>query len=160
MEYREYGNTGVKVSVLGYGCGAVGGLMVRGEHKDMLRTVEYALESGINYFDTARMYGDGLSEVHTGAILRELGADDALVGTKVRLAASEFENIEATIEAQIDNSLKRLGSDSVDIVYTHNSIGSQSDPVNGILRLDFLRLSANVFNRGVDVGMSLFWRFN
>ena len=69
MQYRAFGSTGLEVSVLGFGCGAVGGLMVRGEHRDMLRTVEYALESGINYFDTARMYGDGLSEIHTGAIL-------------------------------------------------------------------------------------------
>ena len=85
MQHRAFGNTGLQVSVLGFGCGAVGGLMVRGEHRDMFRSVEYALQSGINYFDTARMYGDGLSEIHTGAILRELGAKDALVGTKVRL---------------------------------------------------------------------------
>ena len=93
MQYRAFGNTSLEVSVLGYGCGAVGGLMVRGEHRDMIRTVQYALESGINYFDTARMYGDGLSEIHTGAVLRELGAHDALVGTKVRLSAVEFDNI-------------------------------------------------------------------
>ena len=97
MQYRAYGDTGLEVSVLGYGCGAVGGLMVRGEHKDMIRTVEYALESGINYFDTARMYGDGLSEITTGAVLRELGAHDALVGTKVRLSEAEFANLAETI---------------------------------------------------------------
>ena len=61
MEYRRFGGTGINVSVLGFGCGAVGGLMVRGQHADMVRSVKYALEHGINYFDTARMYGDGLS---------------------------------------------------------------------------------------------------
>ena len=87
MQRRAFGNTGLQVSVLGFGCGAVGGLMVRGEHRDMFRSVEYALQSGINYFDTARMYGDG-------SILRELGARDALVGTKVRLSGAEFDSIE------------------------------------------------------------------
>jgi len=160
MQYRAYGNTGLKVSVLGYGCGAVGGLMVRGEHKDMIRTVEYALESGINYFDTARMYGDGLSEITTGAVLRELGAHDALVGTKVRLSEAEFANIAETIEAQIDNSLRRLGRDSVDIVYTHNSIGAESSPDQGHLGLDDLEQIVGVFRRAVESGKIRFWGFN
>jgi len=160
MQYRAFGNTGLEVSVLGYGCGAVGGLMVRGEHRDMLRTVEYALESGVNYFDTARMYGDGLSEVHTGAILRELGAYDALVGTKVRLSAAEFGNIEEVIEAQISNSLQRIGRDNVDIVYTHNSIGAASNPDGGQLGLDDLERIVGVFNRAVESGKIRFWGIN
>ncbi|MCH7802196.1 MAG: aldo/keto reductase [Chloroflexi bacterium] len=160
MQYRRFGNTGVDVSVLGYGCGAVGGLMVRGEHRDMLRTVEFALESGINYFDTARMYGDGLSEIHTGAILRELGADEALVGTKVRLSAAEFDNIEEVIEGQIENSLQRMGRDNVDIVYTHNSIGSESDRDSGRLSLDDLERIVGVFNKAVESGKIRFWGFN
>ncbi|MDP6452201.1 MAG: aldo/keto reductase [SAR202 cluster bacterium] len=160
MEYRAFGNTGLDVSVLGYGCGAVGGLMVRGEHRDMLRTVEYALESGINYFDTARMYGDGLSEIHTGAILRELGAHDALVGTKVRLSAAEFGNIEEVIKGQIDNSLQRMGRDNVDIVYTHNSIGAASNPDGGQLGLDDLERIVSVFNQAVESGKIRFWGFN
>ena len=160
MQYRAFGNTGLEVSVLGYGCGAVGGLMVRGEHPDMLRTVEYALESGINYFDTARMYGDGLSEIHTGAVLRELGAHDALVGTKVRLSAAEFGNIEEVIEAQIDNSLQRMGRDNVDIVYTHNSIGATSNPDGGQLGLDDLERIVGVFNRAVESGKIRLWGFN
>ena len=160
MQYRAFGNTGLEVSVLGYGCGAVGGLMVRGEHRDMLRTVEYALESGVNYFDTARMYGDGLSEVHTGAILRELGAYDALVGTKVRLSAAEFGNIEEVIEAQISNSLQRIGRDNVDIVYTHNSIGAASNPDRGQLGLDDLERIVGVFNRAVESGKIRFWGIN
>jgi L-galactose dehydrogenase/L-glyceraldehyde 3-phosphate reductase len=160
MQYRAFGNTGLEVSVLGYGCGAVGGLMVRGTHREMIRTVDYALESGINYFDTARMYGDGLSEITTGAILRELGAKDALVGTKVRLASTEFDDIETVIEAQIENSLLRLGRDNVDIVYTHNSIGSESDPDAGRLSLDDLERIVAVFDRAVQSGKIRFWGFN
>lgn len=160
MQYRAFGKTGLQISVLGFGCGAVGGLMVRGEHRDMLRAVEYAIESGINYFDSARMYGDGLSEIHTGAILRELGAQDALVGTKVRLSAADFDNIEEAIESQIDNSLRRLGRDSVDIVYTHNSIGNERNVGEGRLSLDDLERISGVFRRAVESGKIRYWGFN
>ncbi len=160
MQTRAFGNTGLQVSVLGFGCGAVGGLMVRGDHKDMFRSIEYAIESGINYFDTARMYGDGLSEIHTGAILRELDAKDALVGTKVRLSSAEFDDIEKTIESQIDNSLRRLGRDRLDIVYTHNSIGMERDPGEGLLNLDDLERVVGVFRRAVESGKLRFWGFN
>src|SRR5262245_33030217 len=57
MEKRRFGRTGLDVSVLGFGCGAVGGLMVKGEPADQERAVSRALELGINYFDTAQMYG-------------------------------------------------------------------------------------------------------
>ena len=53
MEYRQLGRTGLEVSALGFGCGAVGGLLVRGDRGDMVRVVARAIESGINYFDTA-----------------------------------------------------------------------------------------------------------
>ncbi len=160
MQYRAFGNTGLQVSILGFGCGSVGGLMVRGEHKDMLRSVEYALESGINYFDSARMYGDGLSEIHTGAILRELGAQEALVGTKVRLSAAEFDDIETAIEGQIDNSLRRLGRDRLDIVYTHNTVGIERHGDRGRLDLHDLERIVSVFRRAVESGKLRFWGFN
>ena len=160
MEYRAFGNTSLQISVLGFGCGAVGGLMVRGEHREMLRSVDYALESGINYFDTARMYGDGLSEIHIGAVLRELQAKDALIGTKVRLSADEFDDIERTIEGQIDNSLRRLGRESVDIVYTHNSISLARNPQDGRLALDDLERIVGVFRGAVESGKIRHWGLN
>ena len=62
MEMRVYGRTGMRLSVLGFGCGAVGGLMVRGDPRDQERTIARALAVGVNYFDTAVQYGDGESE--------------------------------------------------------------------------------------------------
>jgi len=75
MEYRPLGRTGLSVSVLGFGCGSVGGLMVRGDRAEMVRAVSRAIELGINYFDTARIYGDGKSESNLGSVLREVGVD-------------------------------------------------------------------------------------
>jgi aryl-alcohol dehydrogenase-like predicted oxidoreductase len=53
MEMRIFGRTGMQLSVLGFGCGAVGGLMVRGDPLDQERTIARAITAGVNYFDTA-----------------------------------------------------------------------------------------------------------
>ena len=66
MEYRTLGRTGLRVSALGFGCGSIGGLMVRGQEDEQRRTFERALEAGITYFDTAPSYGDGRSEETLG----------------------------------------------------------------------------------------------
>jgi len=70
MEYRELGKTGLRVSALGFGCGNVGGLMIRGTAAERERAIARAVELGINYFDTAPSYGDGQSEQNLGAALR------------------------------------------------------------------------------------------
>ena len=57
MEMRVFGRTGMQLSVLGFGCGAVGGQMVRGDPLDQERTIARAIASGVNYFDTAVQYG-------------------------------------------------------------------------------------------------------
>src|SRR3569623_2401032 len=89
MQMRGFGRTGLQVSVLGFGCGAVGGLRVRGAPADQERTVARALAAGINYFDTAVQYGDGESEKNLGRILRQLKPANVVVGTKVRLPPGE-----------------------------------------------------------------------
>src|SRR6202008_1625098 len=89
MEYRTRGRTGLKVSALGFGCGDVGGLMVRGAPADRERGVARALELGINYLDTAPAYGSGESEKTRGGVLRPL-KPQAIVGTKWRLVAAHL----------------------------------------------------------------------
>ena len=67
MEMRVFGRTGMRLSVLGFGCGAVGGLMVRGDPLDQARTIARAIGVGVNYFDTAVQYGNGESLSSSGA---------------------------------------------------------------------------------------------
>ena len=93
MEMRTFGRTGMSVSILGFGCGAVGGLMVRGDPADQERTVARALDAGINYFDTAVQYGDGESERNLGRILKTLKPSNAIVGTKVRIPPADYGRI-------------------------------------------------------------------
>jgi aryl-alcohol dehydrogenase-like predicted oxidoreductase len=127
MQYRHLGRTGLKVSELGFGCGSIGGLLVRGEYPKMCRTVARALELGITYFDTASLYGDGQSEVNLGAVLRELRADPT-VGTKVRLRPPDLDRIEAAITESVEASLRRLGRERVDLIQLHNSFTPHSGP--------------------------------
>ena len=122
MEMRVYGRTGMRLSVLGFGCGAVGGLMVRGDQRDQERTIARALAVGVNYFDTAVQYGDGESEKNLGRVLQSLKPADAVVGTKVRLPSAEFGRIAATVTQSLDGSLARLRRERVDIFHLHNAI--------------------------------------
>ena len=122
MEMRVYGRTGMKLSVLGFGCGAVGGLMVRGDPRDQEHAVARALEVGVNYFDTAVQYGNGESEKNLGRILQSLKPANAIVGTKVRLPSAEFGRINEAVAKSLEASLLRLRRERVDIFYLHNAI--------------------------------------
>src|SRR5579872_3853612 len=113
MQTRSFGRSGLKLSVLGFGCGAVGGLMVRGTAADQERAIARALDAGINYFDTAALYGDGQSEINLGRAIKALKLRDVTIGTKVRLPGTS--NIGAAIVTSLDNSLQRLGLPRVDI---------------------------------------------
>ena len=121
MQTRRLGRTGIEVSVLGFGCGAVGGLMVNGSAADQERAVARALELGINYFDTAAMYGNGQSERNLGHVLKSL-KPDLYLGTKVRVPAAERRNIAAAVTASLEASLQRLQRDHVDLFQLHNHI--------------------------------------
>ena len=121
MEKRRFGRTGLELSALGFGCGAVGGLMIKGTAADRERAVARALELGINYFDTAQMYGNGESERNLGRVLQTL-KPDVYVGTKVRLPPTERGKIGEAIAVSLEASLKRLQRDSVDLFQFHNAI--------------------------------------
>jgi aryl-alcohol dehydrogenase-like predicted oxidoreductase len=126
MDRRTLGRTGLSVSVLTFGCGAVGGLMTRGTPADQERAVARALEAGINHFDTAPGYGDGASEENLGRVLAKL-KPDVVVSTKVRLGGSDRGRIAEAVAASMEASLKRLGRDHVDLFQFHNAIAARPD---------------------------------
>jgi len=126
MKKRELGRTRLNVSILTFGCGAVGGLMTRGEPADQERAVARALDAGINHFDTAPAYGNGASEQNLGRALGRL-KPDVVVSTKVRLAATDRGRIGAAVAASLEASLKRLGRDHVDLFQFHNQLAERSD---------------------------------
>src|ERR1700687_559777 len=122
MQLRVFGRTGMRLSVLGFGCGAVGGLMVRGDPRDQERAVTGGLAAGVNCFDTAVQYGDGESENNLGRVLQKLKPANVAVGTKVRLQPGEFGRIADAVTMSLEGSLARLGLDRVDIFHLHNAI--------------------------------------
>lgn len=124
MEYRALGKTGLQVSALGFGCGDVGGLIVRGAPAERERAVARALELGINYFDTASAYGRGQSEIHLGQVWKALKVD-AFVGTKCRLHEPDMGNIRVAVANSLTASLQRLQMEHVDLLQLHNHIGLQ-----------------------------------
>jgi aryl-alcohol dehydrogenase-like predicted oxidoreductase len=138
MEQRALGKTGLRVSALGFGAGAVGGLFVRGDRAEQKRAVTRALEAGVVYFDTAPSYGDGRSEENLGRVLGELGAwPNVVVGTKVRLQPEELADPVAAIQRSCEASLRRLGRASIDLLQLHNPIvtgDAQGDPGIGSSR--------------------------
>src|SRR5262245_3285588 len=105
MQTRVFGRTGMQLSVLGFGCGAVGGLVVGGDAADQERTVARAIAAGVNYFDTAVKYGDGESEKNLGRILQKLKPADVVVGTKVRLPPSDRGRIDEAVRTSLEGSL-------------------------------------------------------
>lgn len=135
MEYRVLGRTGLRVSILGFGCGAIGGLLVKGNEAEQRRTVERAIEAGITYFDTAPAYGDGASEVAIGGHLRAL-RPNVVLGTKFRFSRAHIGNAAAEIRRQLEESLGRLGMDRVDLFQLHNRIGTTTSESPDVLTAD------------------------
>ena len=126
MDYRPLGNTGISVSEIGFGCGNVGGLMIRGAHADQVAAVARAMELGINYFDTAPSYGDGQSETNLGRVLQELSAD-IYVGTKFRVTTHDPGRIRANVIASVEESLTRLQREQVTLMQMHNPVASVAE---------------------------------
>lgn len=127
MRQRPLGRTGQLVSEIGFGCGSVGGLFVRGEAREQTRALERALELGVSYFDTAAAYGEGRSEENLGRALAELRPEGALIGTKLRIMPSDLAAGAVRIGQLLDESLRRLGRDSVDVLYLHSRIRVDGD---------------------------------
>jgi len=116
----------LRVSTLAFGCGDVGGLMVRGTPAERERGVARAIELGINYLDTAPAYGSGESEKNLGQVLRAL-KPAAIVGTKWRLGAADLADVPGAVARSVEQSLGRLGLERVDLLHLHNLIGRMGD---------------------------------
>jgi len=129
MQYRNLGNTGLKVSRLCLGCMTFG-VPERGDHPwtlpeaDSRPIIRQAVDSGINFFDTANTYSDGTSEEIVGRALKDFTRrDETVIATKVFFPMSKGPNgrglSRKAIFTAIDASLKRLGTDYVDLYQIH-----------------------------------------
>lgn len=135
MEQRPLGRTGLTIPAIVFGAGAVGGAVFTGEPAARTAVLRRALELGLDWIDTASMYGNGASEENLGRILPELGARPR-ISTKVRLGAGDLGDIPGAVERSIEGSLKRLGRDAVTLLQLHNRIEGSRDASGGALSVD------------------------
>ena len=128
MEYVRLGSTGMKVSRICLGCMSYGAPTERWpwalDEENSRPFIQHALELGINFFDTANVYADGMSETVVGRALRDFAPRDQLViATKVFFEIGPGPNDRGLsrkhILSSIDASLKRLGTDYVDLYQIH-----------------------------------------
>jgi aryl-alcohol dehydrogenase-like predicted oxidoreductase len=122
MERRAFGQTGLEVSAVGFGCWEVGGGYGEIAEPDFARAVDRALDLGINCFDTAEGYGMGASERALGDALGHR-RDEAVIVTKFGTNYRDKPNLRDSsrerVLASIEKSLKNLGTDWVDVYLIH-----------------------------------------
>src|SRR5215510_12356448 len=121
MQYRTIGQTGLRVSEIGFGCGNNAVLMVKASYEDQVKAVRHALDQGINFFDTAFAYGLGKSEENLGRILNDLGANP-VISTKIRLEADAVADVKAATIQAVEAGLARLKRNRVDFIQLHTRV--------------------------------------
>jgi L-galactose dehydrogenase len=120
MEYRKLGKTGMDISIVAYGASPLGNVFDKTDESEGMRAVHYALDNGINYFDVAPMYGVTLAETRLGKALKGK-RDKIFLATKCcRYDEDEFDFSAKRVETSIDESLKRLQTDYVDVYQIHD----------------------------------------
>lgn len=131
MQYIKLGNSGLEVSPICIGCMGFGDpslghpTWALGEEGSK-PIVKHALDAGINFFDTANLYSQGTSEVVIGKLLKEYAKREEVViatklGAPTRSGPNSFGLSRKAIMTEIDNSLKRLGTDYIDLYQIHRA---------------------------------------
>jgi len=127
MEYRQLGRSGLKVSVLGFGTMTFGGkgVFAKTGHTDLecaRRQIDLCLDAGVNFFDTADVYSEGVSEEFLGAALKGK-REKVLIATKARFRTEEGPNGAGSsrfhLVRAVEASLRRLGTDIIDLYQLH-----------------------------------------
>jgi aryl-alcohol dehydrogenase-like predicted oxidoreductase len=111
MRYRTLGRTGLEISELVFGGGKVGGLLIFQDDETKRAAIRMALDGGINWIDTAPLYGDGKSEEALGWLLKEID-DTPYLSTKVGLDPDRLDDIPGEIERSVPSPTPAAGAPS------------------------------------------------
>jgi aryl-alcohol dehydrogenase-like predicted oxidoreductase len=143
MHYRQLGRTDMQVSAISFGAWAIGGFWGSVDDAESIRALHAAIDEGVNFIDTADVYGDGRSERLIARLKRERPGDRIWVATKAgrQLPQQTCEGYtRANLATWIDRSLENLGADAIDLLQLHcpPSALYRQDDVFGYLD-DFVR---------------------
>jgi len=133
MEYTTLGRTGLEVSVAGLGCGGSSRLGLTSGHGEAhcVGIIRQAVELGVNLIDTAKAYG---TEQVVGAALKSIARGSVIVATKQKVAQGASLIAATEVVAGLDDSLKLLGTDYVDLFYLHTVLpGAYNHAVNEVV---------------------------
>ena len=149
MQYRTLGNTGLKVSVLGYGASPLGSVFRDIDEAEGLRTVHTAIDLGVNFIDVSPYYGATKAETVLGKALRTIPRDQFILATKVgRYGPNipDFDFSAKRVIASVDESLARLNVSHIDLIQCHDiEFGSLEQVISETLpALEKLRASGKV----------------
>lgn len=119
MQYRVLGKTGLEISVLGFGVSPVGNVFEPVTEQEGVSSLHYGIDHGINFFDVSPFYGDTLAETRLGKAL--VGKrQDIVLATKCGRYGDHFDFSHNRVLSSIDDSLKRLQTDYVDLYQLHD----------------------------------------
>ena len=122
MEYRPLGRTDMSVSTISFGAWAIGGFWGPVDDEESMRALHAAIDAGVNFIDTADVYGDGRSERLIARLRRERPRDTIYVATKAgrRLPQQITEGYSrANLSAWVEDSLRNLQMDALDLLQLH-----------------------------------------
>jgi L-galactose dehydrogenase len=121
MNYRPLGRTGLTVSVLSFGASSLGGVFRATDDGESIRTVQTALDLGLNFLDVSPYYGATRAESVLGRALRGIPRDRYLLATKVgQHGDGQFDFSAARVARSLDESCARLGVDYIDLLQCHD----------------------------------------
>ncbi len=154
MNYRELGQTGMRVSEISLGTWAIGGEWGDVSEEEAWGALNRAIDLGVNFLDTADVYGDGASEKLIGRFLKERGGDEIFVATKAgrRLDphAAEGYNYD-NLSSFLERSLQNLGLEAVDLLQLHCPPTEAYRQDDTFEALDLLQQEGKIKNYGVSV---------
>jgi aryl-alcohol dehydrogenase-like predicted oxidoreductase len=132
MEYKQFGKTDLKVSVIGLGCSRLGGNLSSGNQKEATNLLHFALDSGINFYDTADSYGQGQSEILLGKTFKNQ-RDKVILASKAGYYLSPLGNLAAKFKPILKPLVRSLKS----LKSTASDTNSLSDARSSVLRQNF-----------------------
>ena len=161
MRFRPFGRTGWQVSEIGFGAWQLGGQWGKQDDAVSVETLHYAFERGINFVDTAELYGTGHSEEVIGKALREWRGGKIYVATKaqpIRWPDPDDDNPQMRgrfpewyLRGSIEGSLKRLGVERIDLFQLHSWMPDGLASLDWLETLNKLRLEGKIDRIGVSL---------